>query len=51
MPEDVLHTDDPTRPGNVTAEEYRAELEEFARTHPKGEIPADQYCCYSEDEL
>ena len=31
---DVLHTDNPDRPGNLTAEEYRRRLEERAATAP-----------------
>lgn len=31
---DVLHTDNPSRPGNLSAEEYRRRLEERAATSP-----------------
>jgi hypothetical protein len=41
----VLHTDDPDRPGNLTAEEYRAEYEAFRAAHPDSglPLPADAY--------
>lgn len=47
----VLHTDDPDRPGNLTAEEYRAELEAYAKAHPKKKLDPSLYTEYTDDEL
>lgn len=50
MTDTVLHTDDPDRPGNLTAEEYRAQLEEYAAAHPMRHLPADAYELLPDDD-
>lgn len=44
-----LHTDDVTAEGNLTAEEYAAQLAEFAAAHPMTGPSPDQYTLLEED--
>jgi hypothetical protein len=50
MADDVLNTDDPARPGNLTADEYWAEHAEYAAAHPMPELPADAYELLPDDD-
>jgi len=50
MTDQVLNTDDPDRPGNLSAEEYNKELAEYAKAHPKSKLDPSLYEEYEDDE-